>query len=434
MTAAGVIAWTVVAVLIALLLLRKGDPIAPARTMALVWAGAIALCELKLSAYQHQWSFYSWVVLLVGPAAFIVGVAVVSRSNVMRPMLSIEEIRTRLVREAGTRFDAGRFFWTIMVLFAAYLVAYAIEVVIEGTVPMLSERPDIMRVEFGVFGLHLIVNGMMGIVLLSMEYLFLVRPGGSRRWAVIGVVVVSVLTYALMLQRYTFFVVGVIVLAMAFYTTRWVRARNILPFAGVFVILLFLINQVRAARYVQEYVYYVSKMRFSKNLWFLAEPYMYITMNLENFARAVDKLDHHMYGYFLLDPLLALVGLKHWLAEYFSIERLPYLISGYNTFTFHWWYYYDFGVLGVALLPFLTGMVTAHLYARLRTRPEPLTMVMYASCVLLMVISYFMNPLNRLDFVSNLVLIWFVHRFVIRRKAAPVPGESGHGLQPAAGG
>jgi hypothetical protein len=161
---------------------------------------------------------------------------------------------------------------------------------------------------------------------------------------------------------------------------------------------------------------------------------MYITMNLENFARAVDKLDHHMYGYFLLDPLLALVGLKHWLAEYFSIERLPYLISGYNTFAFHWWYYYDFGVLGVAILPFLTGMVTAYLYGRLRTRPEPLTMVMYASCVLLMVISYFMNPLNRLDFVSNLVLIWFVHRFVIGRKAAPVAGESGQVLQPAVEG
>ena len=434
MTVAGILAWSAAVVLVILLLLRKGDPLAPARTMALVWAGAIALCELKLSAYQHQWSLYSWLVLLVGPVAFIVGVAVISRSALTRPLLRVEEIRTRLVREAGSRFDEGKFFWTIVVLFAAYVVAYAIEVVIEGTVPMFSARPDILRVEFGVFGLHLIVNGMMGIVLLSMEYLFLMRPTGGRRWAVIAVVVVSVLTYALMLQRYTFFVVGVIVLAMAFYTTRWVRARNILPFAGVFVILLFLINQVRAARYVQEYVYYVSKMRFSKNLWFLAEPYMYITMNLENFARAVDKLDHHLYGYFLLDPLLALVGLKHWLAEYFSIERLPYLISGYNTFTFHWWYYYDFGVLGVALLPFLTGMVTAHLYARLRTRPDPLTMVMYASCVLLMVISYFMNPLNRLDFVSNLVLIWFVHRFVIAGKAAPVSGESGQGLQPAVEG
>lgn len=434
MTAAGVIAWTLVAVLIALLLMRKGDPLAPARTMALVWAGAIALCELKLSAYQHHWSLYSWLVLLLGPAAYIVGIAVISRSGLTRPLLPLEEIRTRLVGEAKVRFDDGKFFWTIVVLFAAYVVAYAIEVVIEGTVPMLSERPDIMRVEFGVFGLHLIVNGMMGIVLLSMEYLFLVRPGRRRRWVVIAVVTVSVLTYALMLQRYTFFVVGVIVLSMAFYTTRWVRARNILPFAAVFVLLLFLINQVRAARYVQEYVYYVSKMRFSKEFWFLAEPYMYITMNLENFARAVDKLDHHLYGYFLLDPLLALVGLKHWLGEYFAIERLPYLISGYNTFTFHWWYYYDFGVIGVALFPFLTGMVTAYLYSRLRTDPEPLTMVMYASCVLLMIISYFMNPLNRLDFVSNLVLIWFVHRFVIGRKAAPVTGENLQGLRPAVEG
>jgi oligosaccharide repeat unit polymerase len=154
-------------------------------------------------------------------------------------------------------------------------------------------------------------------------------------------------------------------------------------------------------------------------------------MNLENFARAVDKLDFHLYGYFLMDPLLALVGLKHWLAEYFSIERLPFLISGYNTFTFHWWYYYDFGVIGVALLPFLTGMVTAHLYDRLRTHPEPLHMMMYAACVLLMVISYFMNPLNRLDFVSNIVLIWFVHRFVIERKAAPVTGENLRRLRPA---
>lgn len=433
MTAAGLVAWTVVLVLILLLVLRKGDALAPARTMALVWAGAIGLCELKLSAYQHQWSVYSWLVLLAGPVAFLLGIATVSRVTILRPLLTADDIRDRLVRDARTRFDERKFYWTIIVLFAAYMIAYAIEVVIEGTVPAFAARPDIMRVEFGVFGLHLIVNGMMGIVLLAMEYLFLVRPRGGPRLTMIAIVAVTVVTYSLMLQRYTFFVVGVIVLAMAFYTTRWVRLRNLLPFAGVFVLLLFLINQIRAARYVQEYVYIVSRMRFSRHLWFLAEPYMYITMNLENFTRAVDKLDKHLYGYFLFDPLLALVGLKHWLAEYFSIERLPFLISGYNTFTFHWWYYYDFGVIGVALLPFLTGMVTAHLYARLRTQPEPLVMMMYASCVLLMIISYFMNPLNRLDFVSNIVVIWFVHRFVIERRAGAPAWGGGRALSGAAG-
>lgn len=431
MTVAGIIAWVIVGLLGAVTLLRAGDPVSPARTMTLVWAGAIGLCELKLSALQHTWSAYSWIVLLSGPVAFLLGIAVVSSTRLWEPLISVDVIRVQVGERARARFSERTFFRTIVVLFIAYVVAYAAEVVIEGTVPAFSERPDIMRVEFGVFGLHLIVNGMMAIVLLSMEFLLLMRPSRLRRWSTIGIVSFTTLTYALMLQRYTFFVVGIIVLAMAFYTTRWVRGRNLMPFAAVFVLLLFMINQIRAARYIQEYVYFVSKMRFSKHLWFLAEPYMYITMNLENFTRAVDKLDHHAWGYFLFDPILALTGLKHWLGDYFAIERLPYLISGYNTFTFHWWYYYDFGVIGVALLPFVTGFVTAHLYYRLRTNPDPLTMVYYACCVLLMVISYFMNPLNRLDFVSNIVVIWFVHRFVVAREGAvsfasrsvvPVPG------------
>ena len=432
MTVVGVISWSIVAVLLASLFLRKGDVLAPARTLTLVWAGAIGLCELKLSALQHTWSAYSWMVLLAGPVAFLLGIAAVASTRLWEPLRPVEDVRDRLGREARERFAEGRFFRTIVYMFVAYAVAFVTEVVIEGTVPAFSDRPDIMRTEFGVFGLHLIVNGMMSIVILSMEFLFLMRPSRSRRWMTIAIVAITTLSYALMLQRYTFFVVGVIVLAMAYYTTRWVRARNLLPFAAVFVVLLFLINQIRAARYIQEYVYFVSKMRFSRHLWFLAEPYMYVTMNLENFARAVDKLNFHTWGYFLFDPVLALTGLKHWLGEYFMIERLPYLISGYNTFTFHWWYYYDFGVVGVALMPFLTGIVTAHLYYRLRTDPQPLTMVFYASCVLLMVISYFMNPLNRLDFVSNIFVIWFVHRYVIRRREVSVP--AGQALNPALSG
>jgi oligosaccharide repeat unit polymerase len=431
-TVVGVISWSIVAVLLASLFLRKGDVLAPARTLTLVWAGAIGLCELKLSALQHTWSAYSWLVLLAGPVAFLLGIAAVASTRLWEPLRPVEDVRDRLGREARERFGEGRFFRTIVYMFVAYAMAFVTEVIIEGTVPAFSDRPDILRVEFGVFGLHLIVNGMMSIVILSMEFLFLMRPSRSRRWMTIAIVAITTLSYALMLQRYTFFVVGVIVLAMAYYTTRWVRARNLLPFAAVFVVLLFLINQIRAARYIQEYVYFVSKMRFSRHLWFLAEPYMYVTMNLENFARAVDKLNFHTWGYFLFDPVLALTGLKHWLGEYFMIERLPYLISGYNTFTFHWWYYYDFGVVGVALMPFLTGIVTAHLYYRLRTDPQPLTMVFYASCVLLMVISYFMNPLNRLDFVSNIFVIWFVHRYVIRRRESSVPAVQA--LNPALSG
>jgi len=412
-TIPGVIAFGVFALLLLSLLRRDTDAFSPARLFGLLWSGAIGLAELKLSAYQHEWSLYSWLVFLAGIAALLLGLATAA---ILRPpidFLSVAEVRARLRQHGQSKIHHKKLFWTIVILFAAYSTAYGIETVIEGTVPLFSARPDILRVSFGVFGLHLIVNAMMGIVILAVEYMLVVPASEGRRGTVGFIIFLLVASYFLLLQRYTFFVVGVIVLAMAYYTTRWVRPRNAFPFVAAFVVGLFMINQIRAARYIQEYVYYLSKMKFSKDLWFLAEPYMYIVMNLENFARAVDKLDHHFYGYFTFDWILALTGLKHWLAEYFQIERLPFLISGYNTYAFHWWYYYDFGILGVGIFPFVTGLVIGLLYSRLRTVPDPLTLVFYAASVLVIVVSYIMNPLNRLDFVSNLILLWFVHRFVI---------------------
>lgn len=417
MTVAAFIAWGIVAALIALLVFRKGDPLSPARIMTLVWAGSIALCELKLSAYQHTWSTFSWIVLTVGPVAFLLGVGVIAGTLFLQPLLPVEEVRARVRQVAPLRYDENRFFRAIKILFFAYVAAFLLETAIEGGVPLFSNRPDTARVEFGVFGVHLIVTWLVALDILAIEFLLLMRPGRRRFWATIAMTATATLLYTLLLQRYFFFTLGVVALAMAYYTTRWVRPRTLLPFAALFGLLLFQVSQLRAARYVQAYVYVISRMRFSRDLWFLAEPYMYVTMNLENFTRAVDKLDRYHYGYFLLDPILALAGLKHWLEEYFNIERLPFLISGYNTFPFHFPYYQDFGVVGVAVFPFLTGMVTAHFYYRLRTNPDPRTLVFYSCAVFVMVISFFVNPLLRLEFVSNLAVIWFVHRYAVRGEA-----------------
>jgi hypothetical protein len=95
--------------------------------------------------------------------------------------------------------------------------------------------------------------------------------------------------------------------------------------------------------------------------------------------------------------------------------NLPYLNSGYNTFTFHWWYYYDFGILGVGLLPLLEGVAVGMIYFRLRTEPTFPVVILYASALVLMLLSYTMNPLNRLDFVSNIAAIFLLHVFLLNR-------------------
>ena len=381
----------------------------------MIWCLSIGLTELKLSGYQHTWSSYSWFALLTGIVSFLVGTFVMYVVYFRAELLPVSEIRRKLVRVKGGGLDGRRFFTIVVMLFAAYVVAYAIEIAIEGNVPLFSPRPDLLRVSFGVFGLHLIVNAMMAVVLLAAEYLLVVPARPGRKSIIWIVILFSVVSYFLLLQRYTFFIVSVIVMAMIYYTSNKIRFRHVGLVGFSLVVVFLFINRVRSARFVQNYIYLSSKMKFSKEYWILAEPYMYVSMNLENFARAVDKLDHFYFGYFTFDWLLALTGLKHWLAEYFDIVRLPYLNSGYNTFTFHWWYYYDFGIFGVAVFPFVTGLVIASFYYRLRTEPSLLTLMMYSCGVVLMVASYFMNPLNRLDFVSNILIIVLVHRFVISR-------------------
>jgi oligosaccharide repeat unit polymerase len=398
---------------------KDTDVFSPARIFAIIWVGSIGLAELKLSAFQHIWSFYSWVVLALGIVSFLVGIFVVATGFADARLLSLRQIRSRLLDEGRAAIDQTRFLWTIIILFSAYLVAFAIEVAVEGTVPLLSPRPDLLRVTFGIFGFHLVVDGMMGIVLLSAEFLLVVPAKRAHKSIVALVIVVSIATFFTLLQRYTFFVVAVIAVAMIYYTRSYLRLRVIVPSFSAFLVVLFYINQIRSARYLRDYIYLTSKMKFPKEYWMFAEPYMYITMNLENFTRAVDRLEHHFFGYFTFDWALALTGLKHWLESYYNIVRLPSLISGYNTFAFHWWYYYDFGAIGVALFPFITGVVVGLLYYKLRTHPNLLTMMMYAIGVLVMVVSFIMNPLMRLDFVSNIVLIWLVHRYVIYQRTGP---------------
>jgi oligosaccharide repeat unit polymerase len=396
---------------------RGADPLSPGRIFTFVWALSIGLADLKFSRFQHIWSLYSWIIFLIGIMAFLLGVFIMYCFNLDKPLLPLSEVRDRIQRQARDYIDPQRFFRVIVVLFVAYLTAYCVEVAIEGTVPLFSKNIEKLRIDFGTFGIHLITNTMVSVMFLVVEY-FLIIQNYKRNKIWLGVIfLLTTFTFFLLLQRYNFFVWAVMALGLTYYTSRHIRFRNLFFAGGAFFGLLVLIRNLRITQYVQQYHYVISKMKYPPMFATFTEPYMYTVMNLENFARGVDKLDQFYYGYFTFDWVLALTGLKHWLEAYFRIERLPFLVSGYNTFTFHWWYYYDFGIIGVALIPFLSGFVIAQLYFRLRAKPTIITATLYSMALLLMIISFIMNPLNRLDFVSNVVLIWFVNIVVHQTNA-----------------
>jgi oligosaccharide repeat unit polymerase len=156
-------------------------------------------------------------------------------------------------------------------------------------------------------------------------------------------------------------------------------------------------------------------MKFSKNYAIFTEPYMYITMNLENMAQAVKKIDNFTLGIYSFDWIYALSGLKHWMANYFHLNAREFLTSSYTTYPFHWYYYLDFGLIGVMIFPLLVGFFVGIIYYKLKSSAQLKWIVLYSICVAIMVISFFTNPLMMLTFVTNFFILWVVHNHFITK-------------------
>jgi oligosaccharide repeat unit polymerase len=288
---------------------------------------------------------------------------------------------------------------------------------IEGNVPIFSSRIDRARIEFGVFGLHLIVNLQLAIMFLVVEYVAAKGGKKSCKFIMWIIFIITLISFALLLQRFNFFVWAVMTIGLLYYASQLIKLKRVILIIFIFFGFLGGIQSIRLSQYISQYIYVISKMNFPKQYAFFTEPYMYISMNLENMARAVEKLENFTYGVMTFDPLYALFGLKHWIANYFTIDSRPFLTSSYNTFAFHWYYYQDFGIVGILLLPFVTGFIIGLIYYKMRTSAKLKWVVLYSICLALLVISFFTNPLILLNFISNFFILWFIHQFFIRQNS-----------------
>ncbi|MDD8018326.1 MAG: O-antigen ligase, partial [Bacteroidota bacterium] len=404
----------IILLIVIFLSLKKGnDMFSPGKAFLGVWSFCIFLTEFKFSGFQHQWSTYSWFVLLLGLFSFLVGIFITHVIFFDKPLLSISSIRERSL--SINESTLKKLLYATVILFLLYIISFTVEVLIEGFVPIFSARPDKARVEFGLFGIHLLVNLQIALTFLAIEYIALTKKDNYKKKLAWGIFFITVLTFAFLLQRFNFFFGGLMILALLFYASRALTFKRVVVIGLFFSGFLWGIKSIRLSRYVSEFNYAISKMRFGKEYAIFTEPYMYITMNLENMAHAVDQLDRYVYGVQTFDWIYALSGIKHWMADYFHIDHREFLTSGYSTFPFHWYYYWDFGLLGVVLLPLLSGLVIGICYYMMRYTAQIKWVVLYSVCYSLIVISFFTNPILLLNFVSNIFVLWFVHHFFVNQ-------------------
>jgi oligosaccharide repeat unit polymerase len=402
-----------IAFLIVLSCFRRGaDIFSPARVFGFVWAIAIGLTDLKLSRLQHPWENYAWICLMIGVLSFLLGILMVNIIIFRCPRYSVNQIRTIVYFKDISSTVLFRF---ILIFFILYSVVYLIEWNKYGTLPLFASYPDRARSEIPIFGIHLLIGGMPIILFLIIEY-FIIVPSQIKKKLLLAVLfLIVLLSYFFLLNRFYYVLFFIVTLVFAYYTSRYIRFKNVLFAFILLVSLLAFLQYFRETRYVENFLYVVSGMKYSKTYAALTGPYMYIVMNLENFARAVVRLENFTYGYFSFDFFMALTGLKHWLSGYFGLQERVFLVSGYNTFPFFWDFYYDFGLIGLMLLSCLLGMMSSILHLYMRFKPSIVSIALYSMMLFVIIFSFFTNALTSLNFVFNFGLLFFSQKLIQKK-------------------
>ncbi len=398
--------------------LRRGsDRFSPGRLFGLIWSIAFGLSELKLSGLQHEWPAEAWIQLLLGPLSFLAGIFIIHMMSMSYPLKSIEQIRTRSFLGP---VDHRKLFGLILLSFVLFVVGYAGILALGGEIPLLSTHPSAARLKFQIFGLGLFLHNVVIIVFFTAMYHIIVA-GEARKKLVLAITsMTSVAMYAVTLQRFQIVMSVMLSIILLYYLTHTVRFSTISALLLAGGLFSYWVLTARGGQLIVHYLYVDAQMRISPTFAALTEPYMYVVMNLENFARALVKLDHFTYGYYTFDFVTALSGIKHWLGSYFAINDTPYLTSGFNTYTAFWWFYRDFGSVGISVIPLVLGLAVGIVYYRMRSTPSLGSISSYAVCVFIMLFSFYANFVSLLWFFYNLLTMALFLR-LIRPRGEPVP-------------
>lgn len=391
---------------------KNADLFAPGRVFGMLWSLLLALVEFKYSRLQFEWSYADWFMVLLPLVTFSIGIYISYIINLNRPVTQIVNVRKTLRTNYINESNLFRF---IIIYFLLCFASFLIEWKIEGYLPLFTARPDTARVIFGVFGLHYILNSINVVLFLVVEYYILIKGNFSRKILLLFIFILSLGNYILFVQRYGFFVFFMLAISFYFYTSKKISIKNLLIFVSVLIFLIIGIQSIRMPEIAKTIIIKDAQIKFSSDYAEFVIPYMYLVMNVENFAKYYSQVPNHSYGFFTFEFMNEILLIRPTIAEYFNFYKLKHYINGYNTYPFYWPYFYDFGIIGLATIPFILGFIFSELNYLLRRRADLLILSLNCVAFTVIMISYNSDSLTRLDTIITYIVIVLAQYFIIKK-------------------
>ncbi|MCX7610561.1 MAG: oligosaccharide repeat unit polymerase [Ignavibacterium sp.] len=392
---------------------RNSDLFSPSRIFLIIWLVVLSLAELKLSYYQFEWSWFSWFVIFVSIISFLLGIYAIYSVNFGTHIFSLHEMRTILSKKDS--INENKFFFWILTLFSAYIISYIVIWIIVGYIPAFTAHPNFTRIGWSIFGFGLFIH-LTPIILYMVVVYWINFKDLIRRYLLLLIGIITFGTFFLLYQRFSLVFGILLIITYIYYGTNKFNFKNFFILFIPIILLFIGVSSLRESELFIYYLHYTAKMKTTMQYAIFTEPYMYLVMNVENFAFAVEKLERHTYGLYTFDFIIALSGMKRLLKEYFFVSDFPKLLSPFfNTYSAFFVFYRDFGLLGSFIFPFITGAFTSHLYFKMKANPNFHTISIYGMILVVLVFSFFIPLITWLHYVFDFTVIYFVTKLVTKQ-------------------
>lgn len=357
---------------------RSGNLVDLRGLFSLSWVGGEGIACLQLSRLQRDWEAVTWVCFFLAYFFFMLGYDFLLKKQ--------DKIFVKAKNSMKHAHQARRVLICIILLGAGSLFCFLLEAFVLGFIPLFSPEPHAYSY-FHISGVHYFTVSCILIPALSVLYVNLTESWNAFRIAVLAVGnLLAVGIPILCVSRFQLlFAVGfaAVVYLMLYRHVTW----KMIVTAVVVLIPVYVLLTV-ARRHNITYLNGIFEMKYSKMPIFITQPYIYVANNYENFNCMVRQIPEFAMGLRMLFPVFALTGLKFVFPQvtafplYTTKEELTTVTLFYDA-------YYDFGIIGIALLAAVLGCAAVWLTRWVEKSSNPVAYLFYGQIAIYLGLSFF---------------------------------------------
>lgn len=380
----------------------------------LSWVGGQGIACLQLSYLQKDWANLTWICFFLAYICFSLGYDL----YVERVVKRIVPIGDRRSGEGGDALSevllkddmiAKRLLICIIGLAVASLACFVLEAIVVGFIPFFSELPHAYSY-FHISGVHYFTVSCILIPAITVIYFCICTKKQMGAMLVLLICNIEAIAIPILcVSRFQLlFAVGfAVVTYVMVYKKIKIRTLLILGCAMVPAYVVLTIARNHDVTYLNG----IFEMKNQAMPIFISQPYIYVANNFENFNCMVEQLAVHSMGLKMLFPVFALTGLKFVFPQ---LVTFPIYITKTELTTLTMFYdaYYDFGVIGIILLPLVIGITAGIITNVVKHEKNPIVFLLYGQFAIYLGLSFFTtwfsNPTTWFWFALTFMMYLFV--------------------------